>query len=114
MDVLGVTRDATYENITAPFAPGATLLLFSDALIETPPHPDEAFTETSLCDFVESIAPASDPCAPDGFVEAFTPLNRPHELRDSVLREFFSRIPEKPTDDLTLVVAHHLAVEEGR
>ena len=111
---LGVTREATYENFTAPFAPGATLLLFSDALIETPSHPDEAFTEISLRDFVESIAPASDPHGAPGFIEAFRPASAPHELRDCVLREFFSRIPQKPADDLTFVAAHHLLVEEPR
>jgi phosphoserine phosphatase RsbU/P len=95
---LGVTREATYENFTAPFAPGGTLLLFSDALIETPSHPDEAFTENSLRDFVEAIAPASGP----------------HELRDGVLREFFSRISKKPADDLTLVAVHHLIAEAPR
>jgi sigma-B regulation protein RsbU (phosphoserine phosphatase) len=92
---LGVTRDATYDNRTAQFGPGAMLLLFSDALIETPPHPDEAFTEASLRDFVESIAPSSGP----------------HELRDGVLREFFTRISGKPEDDLTFVAAHHLIPE---
>jgi sigma-B regulation protein RsbU (phosphoserine phosphatase) len=111
---LGVTRDATYENFAAPFAPGATLLLFSDALIETPAPPDAAFTETSLCDFVESIAPAIHPHDPPRFVHAFAPVNGPHELRDGVLREFFSRISEKPEDDLTMVAAHHLIVEEPR
>lgn len=111
---LGVTRDAAYENFTAPFAPGGTLLLFSDALIETPPHPDEAFTETSLRDFVEAIAPASDPHQPRDFVDAFMPASGPHKLRDCVLREFFSRISEKPADDLTFVAAHHLIVDEPR
>ena len=89
---LGVTRDAAYENFTAPFEPGAQLLLFSDALIETLPHPHEAFTENSLRDYVETLSPESGP----------------HELRDSVLREFYSRISAKPTDDLTIVAAHHL------
>jgi sigma-B regulation protein RsbU (phosphoserine phosphatase) len=111
---LGVTRDATYENFKAPFAPGATLLLFSDALIETPNHPDEAFTEHSLRDFVESVAPAIDPDAPPGFIDPFTPASGPHALRDCVLREFFSRISEKPADDLTLVAAQHLIAEETR
>ena len=111
---LGVTREATYENFTAPFAPGGTLLLFSDALIETPSHPHEAFNENSLRDFVEAIAPANDPCAPPGLVEAFKPASGPHELRDGVLREFFSRISEKPADDLTLVAVHHLTGGERR
>lgn len=111
---LGITRAATYENFTAPFAPGATLLLFSDALIETPPPPRAAFTKDSLCDFVESIAPAIDPHAPPGFIDAFTPLSGPHELRDCVLREFFSRISEKPADDLTFVATHHLIAKEPR
>jgi phosphoserine phosphatase RsbU/P len=111
---LGVTRDATYENFTAAFAPGATLLLFSDALIETPSPPDAAFNETSLCEFVEMIAPASLPPELRGGVDPFVSANGPHALRDGVLREFFSRIPTKPADDLTLVAAHHVMGEEPR
>lgn len=89
---LGVTREATYENMTAAFAPGGTLLLFSDALIETPPPPETAFNEVSLCAFIEAAAPRAGA----------------HELRDRILQEFFARISEKPTDDLTFVAADHL------
>lgn len=111
---LGVTRDATYDNFSAPFAPGGTLLLFSDALIETPAPPDAAFTETSLRDFVESVAPALRRHGPGGSVDALAPVRGPHELRDVVLGEFFTRISGKPEDDLTFVAAHHLLVEKPR
>jgi sigma-B regulation protein RsbU (phosphoserine phosphatase) len=92
---LGVTRDATYDNCTARFAPGAMLLLFSDALIETPSPPDSAFTIESLAEFVASLPPISDP----------------QVLRNRVLTEFFSRITEKPDDDLTLIATHHMVWE---
>jgi phosphoserine phosphatase RsbU/P len=93
---LGVTRSATFDNQVAEFAPGGTLLLFSDALIETPPPPDEAFDVTRLCDFVSTI-PA---------------VHGPHEIVHQVLRQLFASIREKPEDDLTLVAAHHVMQED--
>jgi phosphoserine phosphatase RsbU/P len=33
---LGITPDATYQTHTVPFGPGSNLLIYSDALIETP------------------------------------------------------------------------------
>jgi phosphoserine phosphatase RsbU/P len=92
---LGVTRDATYDQSVAPFAPGATLLLFSDALIETPAPPNEVFTPAALCDFVNSL-------------KADLTV---HELRDRMLRELFTRASEKPSDDLTLIAAQHIRQE---
>ncbi len=92
---LGVTRMATFDNCEAPFAPGGTLLLFSDALIETPPPPDAAFDVARLCDFVSAI-PVED---------------GPHEIIHQVLRHLFANIRDKPEDDLTLVAAHHTGRE---
>ncbi len=92
---LGVTREATYENRMAAFEPGAMLLLFSDALIETPPPPHAIFTADSLCRFVDGLSPDGGPRA----------------LCDRVLRHLFSRVSEKPADDLTLIAAHHVMQE---
>lgn len=92
---LGVTRDATYESRVAPFGPGAMLVLFSDALIETPVPPASAFTPETLCAFANSLAPET----------------RPGELCGRLLQELFARSPEKPSDDLTLIAAQHIRQE---
>ena len=92
---LGITRLATFDDREAPFAPGGTLLLFSDALIETPPPPDAAFDVARLCDFVTAI-PAE---------------HGPYEIVHQVLRHLFASIRDRPEDDLTLVAAHHTGRE---
>jgi sigma-B regulation protein RsbU (phosphoserine phosphatase) len=93
---LGITRDATFDNRVAAFAPGAMLLLFSDALIETPPPLNAVFTAEALRDFVDGIPPE------DG----------PHALCERVLRHLFRKISEKPADDLTLIAAEHVMREQ--
>jgi sigma-B regulation protein RsbU (phosphoserine phosphatase) len=93
---LGVTRDATYEHRTASFAPGGMLVLFSDALIETPMPPDSAFTPLTLCDFANSLPPDI----------------RPRQLCDRLLKELFERASEKPSDDLTLIAVQHMKQED--
>ncbi len=89
---LGVTPEATFDNQTAPFEPGAMLLLFSDALIEAPPPPDAIFSADSLCAFIDT-APL-----PGG----------PHALCDAILAHLFANIDEKLPDDLTLIAAHYV------
>jgi sigma-B regulation protein RsbU (phosphoserine phosphatase) len=88
---LGITREATFDNRVADFAPGAMLLLFSDALIETPPPPNAVFTAEALRDFVDGIGLESGP----------------HTLCERVLRHLFRNISEKPADDLTFIAAEH-------
>lgn len=95
---LGITRDATYEHRIATFAPGGMLLLFSDALIETPAPPESAFTPTTLCDFANSLKPDIGPI----------------ELRDRLLEELFTRASEKPSDDLTLIAVQHTKQERSK
>jgi phosphoserine phosphatase RsbU/P len=95
---LGITREASFETKQAPFEPGAMLLLFSDALIETPAPPDAVFDAEGLRDFLNAM-PAG--CSP-------------HEVRSAILQQLFSNIREKPEDDLTLVAAHYFAPEEDR
>jgi sigma-B regulation protein RsbU (phosphoserine phosphatase) len=95
---LGVTREASFDNRVAAFAPGAMLLLFSDALIETPPPPNAVFTADLLRDFVNGI--------PAG--------GGPHALCERVLRHLFRKIEEKPADDLTFIAAEHVMREQTR
>ena len=86
---LGVTREARYVSKSAPFAPGAMLILYSDALIETPFPPNSAFTPDTLRSFVNEL-----------------PSNlTAHKIRDRLLSELFSRTRTKPQDDLTLIAA---------
>jgi phosphoserine phosphatase RsbU/P len=94
---LGVTREATFDDQVAAFEPGAMLLLFSDALIETPPPPDAVFTADSLRRFADAVPAESGP----------------HVLCDRVLRHLFRHIREKPADDLTLIAAHHVMPEDA-
>lgn len=88
---LGVTADATYATRTAPFSPGATLLLFSDALIETPFPPNSAFTPETLRSFANQL-----------------PQNMaPLEIRTRLLDELHARTRTKPEDDLSLIAVQY-------
>jgi sigma-B regulation protein RsbU (phosphoserine phosphatase) len=51
---LGINKRATYDSVTRPFPVGAALILYSDALIETPEPPNQRFTPESLCDFLNA------------------------------------------------------------
>jgi serine phosphatase RsbU (regulator of sigma subunit) len=53
--LLGMDPDASYEEATQPLAPGDTLLLFTDGLIE---QRGESIVDV-LADFVATVAPAS-------------------------------------------------------
>jgi phosphoserine phosphatase RsbU/P len=92
---LGITREATYETRTAPFSPGGTVLMFSDALIETPAPPNSAFTPESLRGFLNQLAPTATPI----------------EMRARILEELFSRSRVKPHDDLSLVAVQYAMPE---
>ena len=52
--LLGMDPDASYEEATQPLAPGDTLLLFTDGLIE---QRGESIVDV-LADFVATVAPA--------------------------------------------------------
>jgi serine phosphatase RsbU (regulator of sigma subunit) len=65
------------------------LILYSDALIETPFPPNSAFTPDTLRSFVNEL-----------------PSNlTAHKIRDRLLGELFARSRTKPQDDLTLIAA---------
>ena len=93
---LGMTPEATFETQTAPFESGAMLLLFSDALIETPPPPTSVFSTQKLCQFINTSQGGSTP----------------QELCNAILMHLFDGISEKLEDDLTLIAAHY--VQEGQ
>lgn len=88
---LGITRDATYETHSAWFGPGAALALYSDALVETPLPPCSVFTPETYRDFLNSLAPDASAAV----------------MRRATIGALFFGSPEKPADDLTLVVVRH-------
>lgn len=51
---LGINKRAEYESFVKPFPVGSALILYSDALIETPEPPNQRFTPESLRDFVNA------------------------------------------------------------
>lgn len=88
---LGVLANARFESIRVPFPPGSSLMLYSDALIETPDPPESVFTADSLSAFLNSAhgLDASDPVR-------------------LVLDKLRQLHPDNPDDDLTLVSIDHL------
>jgi sigma-B regulation protein RsbU (phosphoserine phosphatase) len=87
---LGMNRHATYEATVHPFPPDAALVLYSDALIETPTPPEQFFTPDSLLDLLN-----------DG-----TDRRQASDIQDRLvgrLREHDDAL----TDDLTIVVLRH-------
>lgn len=53
---IGANSGASYDTREVPFAPGSYLLLYSDALIETPSPSSPLLTEAALGEFVERCA----------------------------------------------------------
>lgn len=94
---LGLTGDATFENIVHSFPPGSKLMLYSDALIETPDPPDAVFTCAGLQAFVDQRRDQDDPQA----------------LQNAVLEHLYANANMKPEDDLTVVTLNHI-VANGR
>lgn len=87
---LGINRRATYDSFTRPFPAGSTLVLYSDALIETPPPPDETFTPEGLRDFLNA--------RPDPVSAGLTQATLVAALRKTGVRL---------SDDLTVVALRH-------
>lgn len=93
---LGITRLARFETGERPFGSGSALVLYSDALIETPDPPDAVFTPQTMADFLNQRAAATDRGA----------MKSP--LTDEILEQFYGRLgPVRPQDDLTLVALVH-------
>ncbi len=49
---LGIVPNAAFESHVLPFPPGSALLVYSDALVETPAPPDAIFSVETLCAFM--------------------------------------------------------------
>ncbi len=81
---LGAFMDASYDEVTLTLAPGATLLVYSDALVESMVGDELVVDEPTLLRWVAELG--------DG-----------DNLLDGVLARFHGRLPGLPPDDLTLV-----------
>lgn len=93
---LGVTREATYESHICQFPPGSTLVLFSDALIETPIPTKPIFTPRSLSQFLNNLSADE----------------RLETIRDEVIKTLHADPVSTPADDLTLVMLRYLKGRE--
>jgi len=88
---LGIVPDATYENHTVPFPPGSALFVYSDALVETPQPPMEpVFTPARLAQFLDG--------------RRFEPAQ---QIVSEITGKLSERDPNRPMDDLTLVLLRH-------
>jgi len=97
---VGISPEAEYETHTLPFPPGAALVLFSDALIETPTtageNLDEAWLSQLLC---EDVSEEDE-----------------RGLAEIIAADFHRRTAAPPTDDLTVVSIERLdeaALKDG-
>jgi sigma-B regulation protein RsbU (phosphoserine phosphatase) len=88
---LGITPDSRYRAVDLPFPPGSGLLLYSDAVIETP---DAAAPDLSPADLVAEL---------DAGGASRTPAETCARIRDLVMTAGRDRL----ADDLTLVMIHH-------
>ena len=87
---LGILQSAVYESETLPFQPGATLVLYTDALIETPRPPNQIFTPESLKRLV-----------------SMDPSRSAAELRAKIMNALLVDPTVPIDDDITLVIALH-------
>jgi phosphoserine phosphatase RsbU/P len=86
---LGVLEEARFTVERYPFPVGSMLLLYSDALTETPLPPDAIFTASSLADFLNRMPPPASA----------------HDIKRAVMARLKPHVLE---DDLTIVVIRHL------
>ncbi len=87
---LGISKQAQYHNIQVPFTPGAKLLLYSDALTESPNAAGERLGEEGFAKM--AMQHIKEKTAGD-FVRA-------------VMKDFFTYAPPPPPDDVTVVFLH--------
>jgi sigma-B regulation protein RsbU (phosphoserine phosphatase) len=88
---LGFVEDTTYDLHQYPFRKGAALVLYSDALVETPHPPHEVFTPESLKTFVNAVG------AQQTSHDIVTAIMTQLDIETNVLK-----------DDLTLVAMRRL------
>ncbi len=94
---LGLIREATYEEVRSRFAPGGGLILYSDALIETPDPPRQVFTPEGLAEFVNLKGRGMD-C---------------RRIPSEIVSHLESKAKQKPNDDLTIISLFHRNAEPG-
>lgn len=86
---LGISKQAQYHNYQLPFPKGSKLVLYSDALTESP-------------------SSSGDRLGEEGFsklVEPFLKTNGipPQQVVDNIMKRFFEFAPPPPPDDVTVV-----------
>ncbi len=94
---LGISRNPEYENNTVLFKEGDELLLFSDALVESPTVDGQRLGQ-------------------EGFLNLAKPfLSRlsSHSVLRGVLNAFFKVVPPPPPDDVTAVYMRVHATKKG-
>lgn len=79
-----------YESKTAPFEPGGALVLYTDALIETPRDPHPILSPGSLQQLLSASSGISA-----------------GEMQERIISALFSEPKLELEDDLTLIVAAH-------
>lgn len=88
---IGVTRLARFETHCVPFPPGTSLVLYSDALIETPDPVEALFTPQGLCELLDVHHPGCDA----------------KTAHDALLSRLKCEACAPLADDLTLVALYH-------
>lgn len=88
---IGVTRLARFETCRVPFPPGTSLVLYSDALIETPDPVEALFTPQGLCELLDVHHPRGDA----------------KTAHDALLSRLKCEACAPLADDLTLVALYH-------
>ena len=86
---LGIFPGVAYESWRAAFHPGATLVLYTDGLVETPKPPRSLYTVESMRDILNTASEATS-----------------LQLSHRVLHEF-SKAAIKADDDVTLIIARN-------
>ncbi|TAN59209.1 MAG: fused response regulator/phosphatase [Magnetospirillum sp.] len=81
---LGAFMDASFDEASLILSPGATLLAYSDALVESMVADEPVVDEATLLSWVAEAGDQGD-------------------LLDGLLARFHDRLPGQPPDDLTLV-----------
>jgi sigma-B regulation protein RsbU (phosphoserine phosphatase) len=89
---LGILADVAYEDRELAFPPGARLLLYSDALTESPDAQDRPLGEEGLMDFV------------------LADLKTPAPALPALVERIAARFPPPLPDDLTLVRIERVSV----
>ena len=87
---LGISKVARYENRTLPFAPGAYLFLYSDALTESRDRDGKALGEEGVAELLTRHAKNS----------------APNDVLKAIIASFLEQVDTPLPDDLTAVYVH--------